>query len=258
MKDFLKEIILEAGRISLEYRGRLDTIKIERKTPKDLVTEADKAIEAYLVKRIGEKYPHHAILGEESGAHAGKDYRWIIDPIDGTSSFVHQLPFYSISIAVEKDGEIGLAAVYAPVLNELFMAETGKGATLNGKKIHVSERNAIQDCMVATGFACVRSDMEHNNLPYFNEIAPKARGIRRHGSAAMDMCYVAAGRFEVFWELNLKIYDVAAGWLILKEAKGRTTDFKGVEKLDPSNILATNGKVHKLFTDILLNTQKNS
>ena len=158
MYEFLKSIITEAGNIALSHKARLAHVQVNRKSPKDLVTEADVAVENYLVAQIQQAYPDHAILGEESGAHAGGDYRWIIDPIDGTTSFVHDQPFFSNSVALEHNGDIILGAVNAPVLSELFMAEKGNGATLNDKPIHVSTRNKIGDCVLATGFACLRAD----------------------------------------------------------------------------------------------------
>jgi len=251
LENFLKDVITEAGRISLEYRDKLDDLKVSRKSPKDLVTEADVAVEKYIVAKIEQAYPGHAIIGEESGQHSGNEYRWIIDPIDGTTSFVHHQPFYSVSIALEKDGELILSAVNAPVLGELFEAGKGKGATLNGKQIHVSQSKSLSESVLGTGFACLRSDLAHNNLPYFNRIAPLARGVRRFGSAAVDMCYVAAGRMDAFWELNLNIYDVAAGILILNEAGGRVTDFTGQPIDNCSEIVATNSHIHKELTSIL-------
>jgi myo-inositol-1(or 4)-monophosphatase len=251
MRDFLREIIQAAGALSLEYREGLGTIKFDRKSEKDLVTEADVAVEKLLIAKIKDKYPGHAILGEESGEHGGDEYRWIIDPIDGTASFLHGQPFYSISIALEKAGEVVLGAVYAPVLGELFEAAKGEGAFLNGEPICVSKRDRLIDSMVGTGFACVRSDLAHNNLPYFAAVIPKSRGIRRYGSAAVDLCYVAVGRLEGFWELNLKIYDVAAGVLILLEAGGKVSDYRGNDTDGAMEILATNGLIHAEMVSIL-------
>ena len=255
MYNFLKSIITEAGEIALEHKSRLADVQVNRKSAKDLVTEADVAVENYLVAQIQQAYPDHAVLGEESGAHAGGDYRWIIDPIDGTTSFVHDQPFFSTSIALEHNGEIVLAAVNAPVLGELFMAEKGSGATLNGKPIHVSTRKTLGDCVLGTGFACVRENLPHNNLPYFNRLAPIIRGVRRYGSAAIDMAYVACGRLDGFWELNLKIYDMAAGLLIVQEAGGTVTDFSGDMENLPAEVLATNTQIHNEMSRILTETK---
>lgn len=247
----MKDIITRAGQIALEHKTRLGDVRVERKSEKDLVTEADLAVERYLVEQIRQMYPSHGILGEETGTHTGTEYRWIIDPIDGTTSFVHDQPFYSISVAVERNGQRVLAAVNAPTLGELFMAEKGKGATLNGSPIHVSGRDKLIDSVLCTGFACVRHNMQHNNLPYFNRIVPLIRDVRRYGSAAIDLSYVAAGRLDGFWELNLKIYDIAAGILILQEAGGIVTDFAGKHDSMPAEIAATNGKIHHELTSLL-------
>ena len=257
MKSFLESIITRAGEITLEYKARLETVRVDRKSEKDLVTEADVATEKYLVAQIKQTYPDHAILGEETGTHVGGEYRWIIDPIDGTGSFVHDLPFYSVSVALEHRGELILGAVNIPVLGELFMAEKGNGATLNGKPIHVSDCDILSEAMLGTGFACLRDDAEHNNLPYFNAIAPLIRGVRRHGSAAADLCYVACGRFDGFWELQLKIYDIAGGAIILTEAGGTITDYSGTETDNlPGEILATNSKIHSQLSEILIKVPK--
>jgi myo-inositol-1(or 4)-monophosphatase len=254
MKSFLHQIVTGAGEISLEYKARLSEVQITRKdTVKDLVTEADVAVENYLVEQIKAKYPDHAICGEESGDHTGNEYRWVIDPIDGTTSFIHDLPFYSISVALQKNSQTILAAVYAPVLNELFMAEHGNGATLNDKTIRVSERTALSDCVCATGFACLRANLERNNLPRVNRIAPKLRGLRVLGSAAMDLCYVACGRIDGSWELNLNIYDIAAGMLIATEAGGTVSDLSGAgTKNLPQEIMATNANIHTELAELLI------
>lgn len=214
-------------------------------------------MENYLVEQIQKHYPGHAILGEESGSHAGNNYRWIIDPIDGTTSFVHDQPFFSNSIALEKDGELILAAVNAPALGELFMAEKGRGATLNDKPIRVSTRDKLSDCVLGTGFACVRSDLERNNIPYFVRVLPQIRGIRRFGSAAIDLCYTACGKLDGFWELNLNIYDIAAGMLIVTEAGGIVTDFSGGTANIPRETLAANPNIHPALSALLMEDQPN-
>ena len=231
-------------------------MRVDPKSEKDFVTEADIAVENYLIEQIKQAWPDHSILAEETGAQSGSDWRWVIDPIDGTASFMHNLPYYSISIALEHKGAPVLAAVNAPALGELFFAEKGNGATLNGKPIHVSDCDTLTDAMLATGFACLRHNLAHNNLPYFNALAPRIRDIRRHGSAAIDLAYVACGRFDGYWELNLNAYDVAAGMLICTEAGGRVTDFSG-HRTDnlPREILATNGKLHDELSNILMDVK---
>jgi myo-inositol-1(or 4)-monophosphatase len=251
MKQFLKEIITQAGRISLEYKARLSEVTVNRKSHKDLVTQADLAVEKYLVEQIQLRYPHHAILAEETGAHASGDCRWVIDPIDGTNSFVHDYPFYSVSVALEHKGQAVLGAVFAPVLNELFFAEKGHGATLNDKPIHVTRTSDLSDCVLATGFACLRENAAENNMPHFARIMPLIRDIRRGGSAAMDLAYVACGRFDGYWELCLKPYDIAAGRLLVTEAGGIVTDFSGGTQNLPAQIVAANPLIHPQLMSLL-------
>jgi len=251
MRPFLKEIITEAGRISLEYKARLSEVTVNRKSHKDLVTQADVAVETYLVARIRARYPDHAILAEETGAHASGDYRWVIDPIDGTNSFVHDYPFYSVSIALEHKGQAVMGAVYAPVLGELFFAEKGRGATLNDRPIHVTDTSDLSDCMMATGFACVRENASENNIGHFARILPLIRDVRRDGSAAIDLAYVACGRFDGYWEMCLKPYDIAAGRLLVTEAGGVVTDFSGGTQGLPAQIIAANRRVHPQLLKLL-------
>ena len=257
MKQFLHNIAIEAGELAMHYRNRLSTIKVDHKSRKDLVTEADVAVDKMLVAKIKEKYPDHGVLAEESGNHSGNEYRWIIDPIDGTGSFVYGHPVFSISIAVERNGETILAAVNIPALEKLYEAELGKGATLNGEKIAVSSCDDFGFSMLATGFACLRSDYEHNNMPYLQEILPRIQDLRRHGSAAADLCMVASGNLDGFWELHLHEYDVAAGILVLTEAGGKVTNFEG-ESLDGnfSEIVATNGLIHDTLIGIIKDVRR--
>jgi len=255
VKDFLREIITEAGRITLAYREQTDTLAVDRKFEKDLVTEADLAVDRFLVGEIKKRFPDHAVYSEEYGRQAGNDYCWVIDPIDGTTSFLHGQPFYSVSIGLKKSGEGLWAAVYTPVLGELFEAEKDRGATLNGKPIKVSRRDRLADSVLATGFACLRREQPYNNLPFFNRLVPQLRDVRRTGSAAIDLSYVACGRLEGFWELYLFEYDVAAGFLILSEAGGQISDFSGGTRLIPQEVLASNGTLHDELVRILHDTK---
>lgn len=252
MIPFIKSLVLEAGTICLEGQKHLSYQDLEFKSAKDIVTAIDKKVEAFLVKAILARYPDHGVLGEEYGTVQTKSgYRWIIDPIDGTTSFVHRLPFYSISIALEKDGELVLGVVYAPALGQLFHGEKGKGAFVNDTPIHVSETKQLCNAVMATGFACLRAGWQNNNLSIFNELVPKLRDIRRFGSAALDLCYTAQGCLDGFWELNLNIYDIAAGSVILKEAGGEITDFTGGQKFPENGIAATNQGLHNELMGIL-------
>ncbi len=251
MKDFLEDTIRQAGGLSLEYRKRLSSLQVNRKSAKDLVTEADVAVEEFICERIKQAFPSHSILGEESGKTDGDENCWIIDPIDGTTSFVHHQPFYSVSIALQKADESILGAVYAPVLDELFIAEKGGGAELNGKKITVSDCRELPESVLATGFACLRADHKDNSLPIFNELMPIIRAVRRFGSAAVDLCYVACGRLDGFWEMNLNIYDIAAGKLILEEAGGVCTDFAASPDKLCEEVLAANPAIHSKISQII-------
>ncbi|MCP4721773.1 MAG: inositol monophosphatase, partial [Desulfobacteraceae bacterium] len=221
MISFLKNLIIRAGEICIEEQNSLKSVDLEFKNPKDLVTITDKKVESFLIHEIKANYPEHDIFGEETGRSGNSSrFLWIIDPIDGTTSFFHGQPFYAVSIALEKDGEIVFGAVYAPVLKQLFHGEIGQGAFLNDVPIKVSGTENLIDAVMATGFACLRAGLKNNNLTHFNKIVPRLRDIRRYGSAAIDLCYVACGKLDGFWEMNLNIYDVAAGVLIVKEARG--------------------------------------
>ncbi len=253
MKAFILELCREAGDLALAGFGKLQASQISGKLgfANDLVTETDKAIESLLRKRILARFPDHAILGEEEGETGSSQTRWIIDPIDGTGSFVHHQPYFSISIAVEISGTLTYAAVHAPAFHETFWAQVGAGAWLGDERLQVTARSELSECMLATGFACMRSKCVRNNLPIFNAIMPKIRDIRRAGSAALDLAYVAAGRLDGFWELHLNEYDVAAGHLLVKEAGGTFTDFSGGSTHFYEEVLATNGHIFQDMKDLL-------
>ena len=238
-----EKIIREAGTIALSYFKDLNNLEINKKSPRDFVTEADVAVEAYLKKALSSEYPQYGFWGEESGKSENQTNRWIVDPIDGTHSFSRGQYFWGISVALEIDGEMVAGSVYAPALDDLYMAEQGKGAWKNGKKISVSTLDNFPEAMISTGFACLRQYLQENNLQRFCRIAEQTTGHRRFGSAALDLCLVADGQVDAFWEQELNLYDVAAGALIAKEAGGTVTDFKGNEGIFPKHILATNGKI---------------
>ncbi len=241
MITFLKDLIKQAGHICRIEQKRLKPSDVDFKSRKDLVTVVDKKVEDFIVKNIKAKYPMHDIFGEETGrTNLSSDYLWIIDPIDGTTSFFHQQPFYSISIAVQHHGQTIYGAVYAPRFDELFYAAKDSGAFLNDDSICVSKTENLINCVMATGFACLRADLSKNNLFYFNKIVPKLRDIRRYGSAAIDLCYVACGRLDGFWEMNLNIYDIAAGAFIVEQAGGSVTDFKGGNNFPEQGIVSSN------------------
>lgn len=239
----LEKTIREAGAIAMAQFKDLNNLAVSKKSSRDLVTEADIAVEAYLKETLTKVYPQFGFWGEESGKTENQASRWIVDPIDGTHSFSKGQYFWSISVALEIEGKLVFGAVYAPALNDYYCAEKGKGAQKNGQTISVSDETQLADSMIATGFACLRSYLEDNNLQRFSRIAQVTTGQRRFGSAAMDLCLVADGQVDAFWEQELNLYDVAAGALIAEEAGATVTDFKGNKGIFPKQILATNGKV---------------
>lgn len=237
----LETIVRQAGEIALSHFNDLKNVAIVKKSPRDLVTAADVAVEDFLKATLTTQYPQYGFWGEESGQSSDQNARWIVDPIDGTHSFAKGQYFWGISIALEINQELVLGAVYAPALNDYYCAEKTKGAWKNGEPIHVSPEDNLESAMVGTGFACLRSYLQENNLERFGRIAQHTTGQRRFGSAAVDLCLVADGQLDAFWEQELNLYDVAAGALIAQEAGATLTDFKGNAGIFPKQILATNG-----------------
>jgi myo-inositol-1(or 4)-monophosphatase len=236
--EFITALARDAGAL---LRERLDDPReVTEKRPHDLVTDADRASEALIVRRIRTAFPNAAILGEESGAHAGRgDERFIVDPLDGTTNYAHRYPAFCVSIAYERAGRVEAGAIYAPMLDELFAARRGNGATCNDVPLRVSAVAAVTAALVCTGF---NPAGYARNGRYFAHLSERAQGVRRDGSAALDLAYVAAGRFDAFWEWDLKAWDVAAGALLIEEAGGRAGAIGGGPlDLDTGSILASNG-----------------
>lgn len=237
----------EAGGRVLESFFTKDLMISNKEGINNLVTEADHASEKAILETIQEQFPDHYILSEEAGAIAtNSEYKWIIDPIDGTVNFAHGIPICCVSIGVEQQGEMILAAVYNPLLKEFYFAEKGKGATLNGAVIKVSKHAEVMQACLVTGFPYTYLDMPNGPLQTFERFIRKGVPVRRLGSAAMDLCWVAAGRFDGFYEHKLQAWDSAAGFLIVEEAGGKVTDYTGMyySPYQPQ-ILATNGKIHE-------------
>jgi myo-inositol-1(or 4)-monophosphatase len=254
MKRFRK-VAIEAARASgLFIKMSVGkTMKISYKGRINIVTDVDKKSEAMITERLCRAFPSHSILAEEeSPQDRASSYRWIIDPLDGTTNFAHGFPFFSVSIALERAGEAVLGIVYDPMRDELFSAEKGKGAYLNTKKISVSDVSIISHSLLSTGFSYGVKGAKNTNLRNFGRALARAQAIRRAGSAALDMCYVACGRFDGFWEMDLQPWDTAAASLIVKEAKGRVTRFDGSRYSHyDQEVLATNSSIHKQMVGIL-------
>lgn len=251
---FAREISVEAGEILL--RGfRSDRTVVSYKSRTDLVTDSDRASEAHLVARIAEHFPDHAIIAEEgSRKDAAGGYVWFVDPLDGTNNFAHGLPFFCVSIGVfsTEMQKVVAGVVYNPFLGEMFTAVRGGGAFLNGAPIHVSSIGDIGISLVATGFPYDKAVSDNNNLKEFNRIILRIQGIRRMGSAAIDLSYVACGRLDGYWEGKLNPWDMAAGSLIVEEAGGRVTRYDG-EQFHPEfpEVVASNGKIHHQLIELL-------
>ena len=241
---------LKSGRFIKSSVGKIE--KISYKGRDNIVTDVDKKAEAMIIRDILAAFPDHSILSEESAPRPGSDsYKWIIDPLDGTTNFAHAFPFFCVSIGLEVDGAMQVGVVYDPMRHELFVAERGKGAYLNNKKRHVSKTAKLTDSFLATGFSygLKRKD---RNIANFTKLLTRTLAIRRAGSAALDLCYVACGRFDGFWEMDLHPWDSAAGMLIVQEAGGKVTRFDGSRYLPyDKSILSTNGFIHDGISGIL-------
>ncbi|MCK9392369.1 MAG: inositol monophosphatase [Syntrophales bacterium] len=235
------------GRHLIRFKGEID-----------IVTEADQQAESIIIAAIHQQYPDHDILAEESPAtQTGSLYRWIIDPLDGTTNYAHGYPVFCVSIALEWDGICILGVVFNPMLEEMFVAEKGQGAFLNDKPIAISQTTELSRSLLATGFPYDIRLTKENNMDHFESMAVKAQAIRRAGSAALDLAYVAAGRFDGFWELKLSPWDTAAGCLLVQEAGGVITDLHGEAfTLAAPHVVASNGKIHGQILSVLRGANK--
>lgn len=256
MLNFAIQTARDAGGILIDRLGR--ALQISNKGDIDLVTEADVASEELIIERIRSHYPRHAILAEESGMSPAaieisgeSDWRWIVDPLDGTTNYAHGYPCFCVSIGIERAGRIEIGVVYDPMRNELFAAERGHGATLNERRVRVSAVEELNNSMLCTGFPYdvrERPDFSRD----FTNFTMQAQAVRRDGSAALDLAYVACGRFDGFWEDGLNVWDIAAGVLLIEEAGGKITDYQG-KPLDihTPKVLASNGLVHGAMMRVL-------
>lgn len=256
MKRFVEiaaEIARESGARISEFARR--RVGFELKGTYDLVTEADRSSERLIVERLRQHFPTHAILAEEGGGHDGtSEYRWYVDPLDGTTNFAHGFPFYNVTLALERAGELIAGVIYDPTRDEMFQAELGSGAYLNQESIHVTPTARIEDSLSATGFPS-RKRHQNINIHFYYQLAMMSHGVRRAGAAALDLAYVACGRLDFFWEFALNPWDMAAGSLLVREAGGLSTDMQGAPlDLRGPHILADNtalhGEVVHLFGEI--------
>jgi len=243
----MSAIAREAGALLLDYFHQ--KLKIEYKGDADLVTAADRASEKLIRERVAQQFPSHDVLGEEQGLNdRGSEYRWYVDPLDGTTNFAHGYPVFAVSLGLERrtadSAQRVAAAVYDPTRNELFTAEKGRGARLNGQPIEVSQTANLKECLVSTGFPSHKRH-KNPNIFFYHQITLRTHGVRRAGSAALDLCCVASGRYDGFWEFNLNPWDTAAGVLIVEEAGGKVSRFDASPfQLDSRETLASNGLVH--------------
>lgn len=245
------EAVVRAGDLQMAKFGT--GVRVDKKGAIDLVTEVDVEVERMFRAMVAERFPDHDVLAEElGGAARGARHRWVFDPLDGTTNFAHGVPIFCASLALEIDGRAAIAAVYDPNRRELFTAETGVGSWMNGQRLRVSTHAAVIESMLVTGFPYTVHQEADAFLKTFGQVLKHARAIRRLGSAAIDICWVAAGRMDGFWEASLKPWDTRAAALILEEAGGRVTGMDGGEWIpEDGHILATNGVIHREMLDIL-------
>ncbi|PYP93438.1 MAG: inositol monophosphatase [Candidatus Angelobacter sp. Gp1-AA117] len=250
-QDFLtpmQELAREAGSLLMSYFGK---VAIEYKGDVDLVTVADRSSEALIVGRIRKEWPQHDLIGEEgSRQETGSDFRWYVDPLDGTTNFAHGYPVFCVSIALEYKGERIAGVIYDPTRDEMFAAEKGSGSHLNGRPIQVSKTGRLAEALIATGFPSHKRH-KNPNIHFYHQITLRSHGVRRAGSAALDLCCVACGRFDAFWEFNLNSWDTAAGVLLVEEAGGNVTNFNGGPfEISSREVLASNVLLHdELLTE---------
>jgi myo-inositol-1(or 4)-monophosphatase len=238
-----------AGNIIARNLDRIDSLSVQTKDRNDFVTEIDRQAEREIIAILHKAYPGHGFLAEESGTQDGNEYEWIIDPLDGTTNFLHGFPHFAVSIALRHKGRLEQAVVYNPISQELFTASRGGGAFLNDRRIRVSNRKSLDGALLGTGFPFKAQQHLDAYLEMFRALFPQTAGIRRPGSAALDLAYVAAGRLDGFWEIGLNVWDMAAGILLTQEAGGISSDFLGGhDYLASGNLVAGNPKV---FAEIL-------
>jgi myo-inositol-1(or 4)-monophosphatase len=251
--DIAVQAAQEAGNFLKESMGNVKFVETKRGESRNLVSEIDRGSEERIIRHIRSRYPDHAILAEESGgSQEPAEYRWVIDPLDGTTNFLHSVPIFSVTIGVEHHGEIVAGVVYDPNARELFTAERGSGAYLNGRRISVSQNATLIRSLIVTGFPYDIASNPSHPVEHFVNFLHEAEGVRRLGSAAIDLAYVAAGRFDGFWEVFLSPWDMAAGVLLVREAGGTVSGFSGEPTtIYRKEVLASNGRLHAEMVRVL-------
>lgn len=248
-----------AGKIIVRFLDHLDASDISEKSRHDFVTKADQLAEQEIIEQIRRRYPSHSIIAEESAPIHGDRYCWMIDPLDGTTNFIHGLPQFAVSIGLCIDEKLELGVVYDPIKDELFTAERGKGAQLNHRRIRVSHCQKMENALLGTGFPCRNTEKLPFYLKTFSAVFPNTAGIRRMGAVSLDLAYLAAGRLDGFWEMDLKSWDLAAGALLVIEAGGMVSDFEGKENyLKSGHIIAGTPKLHKSLLEIIEQTHNSA
>lgn len=243
----------KAGDIAIRYLPRLHELEIRNKGRNEFVTQVDRTAEAAIIDAIRQRYPHHGIMAEESGHHPGDEFVWIVDPLDGTTNFIHGFPVFSVSIALQVRNQLEVGVVYDPCRQELFTAMRGKGAQVDGHRVRVSNLTELEGALIGTGFP-YRSNVEwlDQYLAMLKAVMNQTAGVRRPGSAALDLCYVAAGRLDGFWEFGLSVWDTAAGTLMIREAGGIVSELTGErDHLETGNVLAGAPKIHDALQKLL-------
>ena len=236
----------------MRHLDRVDQLNVDRKGRFDFVSDVDRRAELAIIETIHKAYPDHAILGEESGHHGDHELQWVIDPLDGTTNYLHQLPHFCTSIGILDRGELAHAIIFDPLKDELFTASKGRGAQLNRRRLRVTSTKRLDQALIATGEPIEEGPRLERYLPQLDRVVKAGGGIRRMGAAALDLAYVAAGRIDGFWELNLKPWDIAAGMLLVSEAGGSVLELDDGDAMKTGNIIASNQKLIQPFKDTVL------
>jgi myo-inositol-1(or 4)-monophosphatase len=250
--NVMVQAVLKAGRSLTRDFGEVENLQVSLKGPGDFVSAADRRADEVLIGELRKARPAYSFLTEESGTIAGSDesHRWIIDPLDGTTNFLHGIPLFAVSLALERDGQLVAGVIFNPILNELYVAEKGSGAFLNDRRLRVAARRNLADCVISTGLPGIGRNIRDTAIPQINRLMPKVAGLRRSGSAATDLAWVASGRYDGYWENGVSPWDTAAGIVLVREAGGIITDANGNGDMFATNtVVAGNETIHSALLD---------